>query len=281
MTFALLVISRGIHFAAVFALFGSSLFWCLIGPDRSFEASCQLPRTLRATIILLRIAAPIAVASGIVWLICILGEMTGGLENVIDLETWRLFFFETAFGPVSILRLALLAAILSIDLLPMPNRTRFAALLANSGLLLITQAWLGHAAEGGAGLYGASMIAAYSIHILAAGAWVGGLLPLLFALIELRNANPDEAHIWAFNVLSRYSLMGIIAVVLIVLSGVTNAGFRVAGSFGKLLDTSYGDVLFIKIALVSVILVLASTNRLILMPRSDRLLHGHNARTLQ
>ncbi len=115
--------------------------------------------------------------------------MTGSLENTIDLETWRLFFFETTFGPLSILRLVLLAAILAVGLLPMPNCTRFATMVLTSGSLLVTQAWLGHAAEGGAGLCGASMIAAYLIHILAAGAWVGGLPALSVGLIETRDAN--------------------------------------------------------------------------------------------
>jgi copper resistance protein D len=193
--------------------------------------------------------------------------MTGGFGSVIDPDTLRLFFFETAFGPLSILRLILLATVLAIVFLPIRDDRRFAALLFVSALLLISQAWLGHAAEGGAGLYGASMIGAYGVHILAAAAWAGGLPPLLFALVEQRNFNLDEARLWTLDILSRYSLMGMVAVTLIVMSGVTNAGFRVAGSFGKLFDTGYGDVLFAKISVVALMLALAFLNRFILMPR--------------
>ena len=61
--------------------------------------------------------------------------------------------------------------------------------------------------------------------------------------------------------------MAMVAVTLIVASGIANAGFRVAGSFVKLFDTSYGDALFTKIAIVAVMLILASFNRFVAMPR--------------
>lgn len=131
----------------------------------------------------------------------------------------------------------------------------------------ISQAWLGHAAEGGAGLYGAVMIVVYGIHMLAAGAWVGGLPPLLFALVEQRRCNPHEAREWSLDILSRYSLMAMVAVTLIVMSGITNAGFRVAGSFGKLFYTDYGNALLMKIMFVAAMLALACFNRFVAMPR--------------
>ena len=39
--------------------------------------------------------------------------------------------------------------------------------------------------------------------------------------------------------------MAMIAVTLIVASGIANAGFRVAGSLGKLFYTDYGDALLV------------------------------------
>ena len=64
--------------------------------------------------------------------------------------------------------------------------------------------------------------------------------------------------------------MAMVAVTLIVASGITNAGFRVAGSFGVLFDTEYGNVLFTKIAIVAVMLALAYFNRFVFMPRLRR-----------
>jgi copper resistance protein D len=266
-TFQFLFVARWIHFASVFVLFGSAFFWFYMGNGQSAGGPGGLPRAHRATTILLRIAAPAAAASGIAWLAGILANMTGGFGNVVDPETLRLFFFDTAFGPVSILRLALLAAAVVIVILPWHNHVWLFALVLIGALLLISQAWLGHAAEGGAGFYGAFMIIVYGVHLLAAGAWVGGLPPLLFALVEQRHFNPQEARDWTLGILSRYSLMAMVAVTLIVISGVTNAGFRVAGSFDKLFDTAYGDVLFTKVGVVAVMLILAYFNRFIAMPR--------------
>jgi len=183
------VIARWINFTCVFALFGSSVFWLYERQERSSAGAGGLPRTLRATTILLRIAAPVAAISGVAWLALILINMTKDFGSVVDAEDLRLFFFETPFGTVSILRLTLLAIGVVIAFLPWHGRWRFAALLPVSALLLITQAWFGHSVDG-KGLYRASMITVYAIHVLATAAWVGGLTPLLFALIEQRRFGP-------------------------------------------------------------------------------------------
>ena len=160
-----------------------------------------------------------------------------------------------------------LVAAVVVAFLPWTNRSWFSALLHIAAVLLISQAWLGHAAEGGTGLYGDIMVTVYSIHVIAAAAWVGGLPPLLFALVEQRLFGPNEAREWSVDILLRYSLMGMVAVTLIVASGIANAGFRVAGSFDKLFDTSYGNVLFTKIGIVILLLALAYFNRFIALPR--------------
>jgi copper resistance protein D len=179
----------------------------------------------------------------------------------------RLYFFETPFGTVSMVRIILLVAAVVVAFLPWTNRSWFSALLHIAAVLLISQAWLGHAAEGGTGLYGDIMVAVYSTHVIAAAAWVGGLPPLLFALVEQRLFGPNEAREWSVDILLRYSLMGMVAVTLIVASGVANAGFRVAGSFDKLFDTNYGNVLFMKLGIVILLLALAYFNRFIALPR--------------
>jgi putative copper resistance protein D len=251
----------------MFVLFGSSFFWFYMGAERFSAGPGGLPRALRATTILLRVAAPLALITGVGWLACILINSTDDIYSVVNPEDLHLYFFETPFGLVSIIRIALLVAAVVVAFLPWTNRAWFSALLHIGALLLISQAYLGHAAEGGAGLYGAIMIIVYSIHVLAAGAWVGGLPPLLFALVEQRHFSPNEAREWSVDILLRYSLMGMVAVTLIVASGIANAGFRVAGSFDKLFDTNYGNALFTKIGIVILLLALAYFNRFIALPR--------------
>jgi copper resistance protein D len=266
MVYLPLVIARWIHFASVFVLFGSSFFWLCMGRERISAGPGGLPRALRATTILLRIAAPIAAISGIAWLACILINMARDFGSVVDPEDLRLYFFETPFGTVSFLRLALLAAAILVAFLPGHGRRRFAALVPVVALLLVTQAWFGHSAEG-AGLYRASMITVYAIHVLASAAWVGGLPPLLFALVEQGCFGPAEARDSTLDVCRRFSSMAMVAVTLVVVSGIANAGFRVAGSFGKLFDSAYGDVLLKKLVVVAAMLALAYFNRFIATPR--------------
>jgi copper resistance protein D len=266
MVYLPLVIARWIHFASVFVLFGSSFFWFYEGAERSSAGPGGLPRAVRATTILLRIAAPVAAISGVAWLALILINMARDFYSVIDPEDLRLFFFETPFGTVSILRLTLLVIGVVIAFLPWHGRWRFAALVPVSALLLITQAWFGHSAEG-TGLYRAIMITVYGIHTLAAAAWAGGLPALLFALVEQRRFGPYEARDSTLDVCSRFSLMATIAVALVVASGIANAGFRVAGSFGKLFDSAYGDVLLKKLVVVAAMLAVAYFNRFIATPR--------------
>jgi putative copper resistance protein D len=261
-----LVIARWIHFASVFMLFGSSFFWFYEGAERSSAGPGGLPRAVRATTILLRIAAPVAAISGVAWLACILINMAREFHSVVDPEDLRLFFFETPFGTVSFARLALLTIGVVIALLPWSGRWRFAALVPVSALLLVTQAWFGHSAEG-VGLYRAIMITVYGIHALATAAWVGGLPPLLFALVEQRRFSPYEARDCTLDICSRFSSMAMVAVTLVVASGIANAGFRVSGSFGKLFGSAYGDVLLKKLAVVVGMLAIAYFNRFIATPR--------------
>ena len=267
LTYKPLVAARWIHFVSVFVLFGTSFFWFYMPREHSLSHPGQMEKALSATTVMLRIAAPIAAISGIAWMALVLMNMTSDVHSVLDIEDWRLYFFETPVGLVSIIRLVLFAIVLVLVFLPWHGRVWYSSILHIGALLLIRQAWLGHAAEGGAGVYGAIMITVYAIHALATGSWVGGLPPLLFALIEQRRFAPNEARECTLDILSRFSLMAMVAVTLLVATGIANAGFRVLGSFDKLFYTDYGDALLLKISLVAVMLALAYFNRFIFMPR--------------
>jgi putative copper resistance protein D len=254
----LLVLARWVHFASVFILFGSPLFW--LGMEGGFF------RARRATDLMLCWAAPVAAASGPVWLGAIIANMAGGFDMLFDPETLSLFFFQTQFGPVAFLRLLLLVGAVAIAVAALPGRAWRAALMGIGALLLVDQAWLGHAAEGGAGLWGALMIFVYSLHALAAAAWLGGLPPLFFVLKAQRPGGAEEAAN-PVAALTHFSIMALPAVALILASGAGNAGFRVGSSFRALLTTDYGYVLGAKSALVVAMLALACYNRFVALPR--------------
>jgi copper resistance protein D len=270
MTYKPLVAARWIHFASMFVLFGSSFFWFYMPREHSLSHPGQMEKALAATTVMLRIAAPVAALSGVAWMALVLINMTSDFNSVLNPDDLNSYFFETPVGLVSIIRLVLLAITAVVAFLPWHGRVWYSSMLHLAALLLISQAWLGHAAQGGAGLYGAIMITVYVTHALATAAWVGGLPPLLFALVEQRRFAPNEARECTLDILSRFSLMAMVAVTLLIASGIANAGFRVAGSFGKLFYTEYGDALFTKISIAAAMLTLAYFNRFIFMPRLRR-----------
>ena len=251
--------------------FGGSAFWLTMGAGGGGSVA-GLPATLRRMASILRTAVFVAALSDVAWLLATIANMTGDVSGMTDPDTLHAFFFETPFGTLAAVRMALLLGLVA---LAMPNAVmpRGWALAAISGLLLVSQAWLGHAAEAHATPYGAAMILCYAVHVLAGALWVGGLLPLGLALSEARGSGGQargsggQARLTILGLLSRYSLMATVAVILIVASGIANAGFRVGGAFPVLAATGYGDVLLVKSGLVAAMLALAAVNRFVLMAR--------------
>ncbi|ACK49440.1 copper resistance D domain protein [Methylocella silvestris BL2] len=263
-----LVVARFVHFSAVFALFGASLFWLYAFP-RLEAGDRARPSSLATTRLLLRCCAVAASLSGLAWLTGSLADMTSadgaldlsGLENPAN---WRSFFLETDFGPPWIARLALLGAALAA-VWPWRGAGSLRAMAVIGALLLISQAFLGHAAQGGATVYGLAMVAAYVLHLCAAAAWAGGLAPLLFVMLE-RDREGEAAGV-ALTALLRFSVVASIAAPLAVATGAVNAWFRIRLWRADLAGSPYFEILLAKATLVVVMLILAAINRFVLTPR--------------
>ena len=98
------------------------------------------------------------------------------------------------------------------------------------------------------------------MHLIAAAAWVGGLLPLAL-MLAAAGASVTVTH----AVSLRFSAYGIIAVGVLLLTGAINTWY-LAGSIRALTETDYGRLLLVKIVLFLVMLALAAVNRLWLTP---------------
>src|SRR5262249_20090809 len=148
---------------------------------------------------------------------------------------------ETRFGEVSLVRLA--AAALLAAALPMiargegPGRWRTGALVL--ALIILTgPAWTGHAGAT-PGFAGEFPLAADALHLLAAGAWLGGLVPLAMLLtIAPQQKGPRWAVVIATAV-QRFSVLGVISVGTLLASGVANSWYQI-GTFTNLFATTYG-----------------------------------------
>jgi putative copper resistance protein D len=241
-----LVVVRCVHLGSLLILFGASLFALYNGPA---SGDRRMYRWL----------ASLALATGCLWLLLSLADMLDGIAGLAALATWHAFFFETGFGGVWAVRLAGLLALVVCTLLSARSRGEIAALCGLSGALGIGMAWLGHTAAG-EGAEWLANVASYGCHVLGAGAWLGGLVPLWRNL----RGQPDIATQRA--TLARFSRMGMAAVALIAVSGILNAYFR-SLDFESLLTTAYGRLLAVKVLLFLALISLAAMNRWLLVPR--------------
>jgi putative copper resistance protein D len=253
-----LMLARFLHYAATTALFGASLF-----PLYAYvNAEPQASRSWRT--LLLLATAVVAVLSGLFWFAFSAANMAGGLSDLVDAEVLWTVVRATSFGPVWIARMVLAIVIVVVTAVRVFRLRAFGQDLVNAVLaavLLASVAGTGHAQveEGWASVVHVLSDAA---HLLGAGAWLGGLVPLAYILASQRT-NRDTGPI--DQVLLRFSGIGYIAVAMLVGTGVINSWFLV-GSVSNLLGTPYGQVLLAKLVLFAGMLILAVANRFWLVP---------------
>lgn len=258
-----LIASRFVHYAAVMALFGASLFPLYSYAGRDPQWSARLERYLHAIVFG---AALAAFLSAIAWLACTTAMMAGTPSAATDWDTVWSVLSETTFGHVWIFRLALMIVILSATGLRAASKANarrdiHTPLLA--GLLLASLAGVGHTQQND-WLAWLVHSGADGVHLLSAGAWLGGLLALALVLTP-SFASPASDPTVTESILLRFSGMGYVAVALLVASGTVNSWYLV-GSFAGLVETAYGQLLLVKLCLFTGMLALAASNRFWLVP---------------
>jgi copper resistance protein D len=269
-----LMVVRAIHFASTAMVAGAVLFADLVAEPAFRTAADASPRVVgsfRARLSgLLLVSLGFAVVSGAGWWLLLAGRIGDRpLSEAITEGTAWLVLTQTRFGFDWQLRLAL-AVLLAANVLVKPSPpARWRQHLAASGGIALagTLAWAGH---GGAspGSAGHLHLAADVLHLGAAGAWLGGLIPLVLLLRLLRHSDDPRQATIAWHVTRRFSNLGLVAVGALLTSGMINAWFLVGGTV-NLVSTEYGRLLELKIALFVGMVFLAAVNRLHLMPQTS------------
>jgi putative copper resistance protein D len=106
--------------------------------------------------------------------------------------------------------------------------------------------------------------AADVLHLIAAAAWVGALVPL--ALVLLATGRDARSVAGARAATVRFSTFGIASVGTLLVTGAINTWYLV-GSVHALADTDYGRLVLTKVALFLGMVAIAAVNRLRLTPR--------------
>jgi len=268
----LIALVRALHVMALALLVGTLAFLLLVARPafRRMHPKLQAERGALDRVVM-RLATGslvLALVTGLVWLWTQAALATGRpLSQALTLDALFGVLTGTQFGRVQQLRFGLLAALGAFLLFrerEADDRDWVAlrlegALLA--GALLAALSWVGHAGAT-EGRERVIHLAANSLHLLAAGTWLGGLLPLVLLLGQARKA-PSPAVAEAVR---RFSVLGLLCVATLVLTGLVNSWVLV-GSFPGLVGTAYGRLLLLKFALLVPLFALAAVNRVRLKRR--------------
>jgi copper resistance protein D len=274
-----LIVARFLHYVAVTTLAGASFFPLYAHPHGLGRQPIALARRIQT---LLFIAANVALVSGILWFVFAVANMSGTLDGVLDRETLSMVLGDTSFGNVCIARLVLSIATIIVvwnrfDSRSGLRRDVIAPVLAAA--LLISLAGAGHS-QVEEGISGAIHVISDAAHLLAAGAWLGGLVPLALMLVAYNRDREITREEDLQQVLMGFSGMGYVAVAALIGSGLVNSWYLV-GTVTGLLTTQYGQLLLAKLVLFAGMLLLAVINRFWLVPSMSKARAGDGTSSVQ
>lgn len=255
---------RLVHFVSVMMAFGGSAFrvYAVGAADQKVLGilDARLRRVLLASAIF-------ALLTALLLLSLVGSRMAGSPAAALDWKTISTVLLDTSFGRVWGWRL-LIAALLVLVFAFRGVQPGYRVGL--SALLLASLGWVGHAADkqGAAGL---GHEINQSVHLLAGGIWLGGLVPLTWVVARAQRSRSKEWVLLLRGALPQFSHMGYAAVGFVALTGMINT-ILLVGSIDGLTGTTYGRVLLLKIALFLLLVVVAIINRLVLVPWIGR--HG-------
>jgi len=250
-------LARGAHVAAVLSIFGTAVIRALVAPAALVQIQAEARRTIQRRLArLIWTSLIIAVVAGGLWLVLEAYDLAPEAGFASILQTIPIVLLETHFGVLLIARLGIL--LIACLMFAMGRGTGLASVAAGlAGLAVGLQAGLGHGISM-AGSLGVSLTLAEILHLLSAGAWLGGLLGL-FVLVDLMPS--DRAAI----ALRRFSCLGL-ACVAVLAATILVQGWVLIGGLAGLIGTDYGRVALLKIVFFAGLLGLAALNRFRYMP---------------
>lgn len=260
-----LIVVRAIHFTATAVTAGSMLFQVAVAEPAFSSVGTPATAARMQSLGVAWTSLAIAVVSGAIWVLLEAAAMSGlSLNEAMTTEVLSTVLNETQFGLVSEIRLALAISLAACLACSRVSWTRWPALTSALGLIAAL-AWAGHAGST-MGAIGWLHLTADVLHLTAASAWIGGLVPLALLLAVARRRHDFAWASLACDATQRFSTLGLVSVGTLLVTGIVNTWILV-GSLHALLVTEYGRLLMLKIALFAVMLLLAAANRFWLMPQ--------------
>ncbi len=205
-----------------------------------------------------------ALALASVWQLGLTAAAMSGLPlaQAVSSETLGQVLAGTSYGAAWQARACLLAGTLAFLWFrpPTGHRKRTAATFDVTGVLLAAAllaslVWTGHARASASHAW---LLPVNLMHVGAAGAWPGGLVPLAFLLAR---AGRDPGLVpSALTVTRRFSRLSVAAVMTLALSGLLN-GYGLIGASSMIWTSFYGRLGLCKAALLVGMVGLGAVNR--------------------
>ena len=270
-----LIAVRDIHFGSSVIVAGIVLFDLLVASPTLRAMGLRFGLTMAVfrvrTALALWISLALSIISGFAWLCLLAARIVGKpFGDVIADGTVWIVLSQTQFGFAWKLRF-LLVVLLAACLLGRQAKNTVAPIWQEALAALLAGAYLGSLAFAGHGEEGLGPgrnlhLAADFLHLIAAGLWLGGLVPFALFLVYLHRFHEEAWGTAASDASYRFSTLGIVAVATLLFSGIINASFLIGG-MPALVGTSYGRLLLLKVTLFAGMVCIAGINREYLLPR--------------
>jgi len=270
-----IIITRAVHIGACLVLLSLSVFEILFATPALRQAGrsvLQHMEALRAQFRLLAVWSSLAaIASGIAWFWIVLARMTGGsVWEMPGIDFLDIAITQTQFGRLWSWRLGLML-LFTLSNLCSPWNTLWrsrawqcvGAIVATT--LLASLAWAGHAGAT-LGPERSIHLTADAAHLIAAGLWPGGLLPLTLLVVQACRSSESSLLLAAGAISRRFSALSLFVVGALAATGLTNSYFLV-GSLGALVITGYGRLLMLKVLLFVIMIGFGACNLLRFKPQ--------------
>ncbi|MFN7209737.1 MAG: copper resistance CopC/CopD family protein, partial [Aggregatilineales bacterium] len=265
---------RAISLPALYALFGSALLYAVVlrpaWDNPRYRAGRLPPRLMSRLTALAWIAVAVATFGT---LLAVLQQSAAlfavPLEAVLRDGLWEVVLNGTSIGDTLRLRLILLAAIAAMlygtsylrERLPDFVAPLWVAIMGAAASAFFTFSMSSHAV--GSDLWAVPSVFAHWLHMLATGAWAGGLIGLAALLpVALAPLDEDGKRAALTAALRRFAALGVGAVLILVATGAYNSAIQIR-RVSDYVGTPYGLILLAKYALVAPMLLLALYHHLI------------------
>ena len=246
---ALFKFARALDFALILLVVGGAIALAVVLRSAAAELRTRMFRILAGLSFGLVVAGALCIV--------LQGAVAGGF-GLSEAFRWDTIHsvLQTRFGHAFLWQIGVAIVVGALAL--MASRSRRLEFLPLLALLLIpTISAAGHARTSGA-----LAIFLDVFHVAAASTWVGGLA---FTILGLMLAGDDRWPL-ASRAVPRFSLIAVVSVATLIVAG-SLRGYQEVRAFHGLWDTTYGQLLLVKIALVLPLLGLGAYNNRYAVPR--------------